>query len=284
MNAKRKTGMKRGIVLLPNLLTTANMFCGFFSIIHAMNGKLDLAVWLIILATLFDFLDGRVARMTGSESDFGTQYDSLADLCTFCMAPAILAYQWGVKDFGRFGIAACFLYFCCGALRLARFNVQSKDVEKKDFQGLPSPAAAIAIASYTLCHKFFLGDPETPPILLLFLLLGVGLLMVSNVRYKSAKAYKGRANFFILICVVALIFLIASEPDIMIFAFIQSYIFWGVIGWILKSPQKIRGLKQFFARFYDDTDDASFETENESEEQEDPSNLFPLKRKDDSKD
>lgn len=275
--------MKRGVALLPNLLTTANMFCGFFAIINAMNGKLYLAVWLILLATLFDFLDGRVARMTGSESDFGVQYDSLADLCTFCLAPAIVVYQWGIHDFGRIGVAACFLYFCCGALRLARFNVQSSDVEKKDFQGLPSPAAAVSIVSYTLFHEFFFGNPETPPIFLLILCLVVSLLMVSNVRYKSAKGYKKRANFLILVGIVSVIFVIAAEPEIMIFGFSQAYIGWGVVGWIWNSPKKIRGIKEVIFRFFDDDlapEDLESDSQNLQKKHTDQINLFPLKRKD----
>ena len=119
-----KSEMRRGVALLPNLLTTANLFCGFFSITKTLSGDFVFAVWLIVLAGLFDFLDGRVARMTHTQSRFGTEYDSLADLSTFCMSPAVLAYNWDLKTFDKIGIAACFLYFACGALRLARFNVQ----------------------------------------------------------------------------------------------------------------------------------------------------------------
>lgn len=227
---RRERGMRRGVALLPNLLTTANMFCGFFAILQAFSGKFTLAVWLIILAALFDFLDGRVARMTGTSSDFGVEYDSLADMCTFCLAPALLVYQWGLKSFGNLGLAACFIYFCCGALRLARFNVQAGDIEKKDFQGLPSPAAANTLVSYLLFHKELFGKPQPQPIFLLILTLFVALLMVSNVRYKSAKSVQRRTNFFMLIGAVVLVVLIASKPNYTLFSFGMSYIAFGLYG------------------------------------------------------
>jgi len=236
---RRERGMRRGVALLPNLLTTANMFCGFYAVLQAFNGKFTLAVWLIILASLFDFLDGRVARMTGTSSDFGVEYDSLADMCTFCMAPALLTYQWGLKGFGNLGLAACFIYFCCGALRLARFNVQAGDIEKKDFQGLPSPAAANTLTSYLLFHKQIFGLPKEPPIFLLVLVLFVAMLMVSNVRYKSAKSVQKRTNFFMLIGVVVLIVLIATKPNYTLFSFGICYITFGLVGWIreLRHPK-----------------------------------------------
>lgn len=235
---RRERGMRRGVALLPNLLTTANMFCGFYAILQAFSGKFTFAVWLIILASLFDFLDGRVARMTGTSSDFGIEYDSLADLCTFCMAPALLTYQWGLKHFGNLGVAICFIYFCCGALRLARFNVQAGDIEKTDFQGLPSPAAANTLVSYTLFHKHFFGKPESAPVFLLILTLCIALLMVSNIRYKSAKSVKRRTHFFMLIGAVVLIVLIATQPDITLFSFGMGYICVGLIGWFLSAPFK----------------------------------------------
>ncbi len=228
---RRERGMRRGVALLPNLLTTANMFCGFYAILQAFSGKFTLAVWLIVLASLFDFLDGRVARMTGTSSDFGVEYDSLADMCTFCLAPALLVYQWGLKSFGNLGLAVCFIYFCCGALRLARFNVQAGDIEKKDFQGLPSPAAANTLVTYLLFHKQLFGKPEMPPIFLLILTLFIALLMVSNVRYKSAKSVQRRTNFFMLIGVVVLIVLIATKPNYTLFSFGMCYIAFGLIGW-----------------------------------------------------
>lgn len=266
-NNRKPRGMRKGVALLPNLLTTANMFCGYFSIIQSIKGNYTFAVWLVVLAGFFDFWDGRVARMTNTQSDFGVEYDSLADLCTFGMAPAILAYEWGLHMFGRVGVAACFLYFCCGALRLARFNVQSSDVERVDFQGMPSPAAAGIVVSYTLFHEFIFGMPENPPVALLVVALLTGLLMVSNVVYKSAKGVRRRTNFLTLIGVVALIFLIASQPEIMLFSIGVAYTLYGVIGWVIKSPQKIKGLKSFASRFYGQFFDEEPQDSTEDQEQ-----------------
>ncbi len=249
---KRDRGVKRGVALLPNLLTTANMFCGFFSILQSFSGKYTTAVWFIILASFFDFLDGRVARMTGTSSDFGVAYDSLADLCTVCLAPALLAYQWGLKSYGKLGIGIAFLYFCCGALRLARFNVQAGDVEKTDFQGLPSPAAAGTLVSYTLFHKYFAAQIAFPSGLLVGLTIFLALLMVSHVRYKSAKSAQQRTNFIFLIGAVGLIAWIATQPQVSLFAFGICYVLFGFVSWIVKSPRKFYDLKGQVLWLYSD--------------------------------
>src|SRR5215510_7754264 len=129
----RRSGIKKGIYILPSLFTTASLFCGFYSIIHSINGDFLIAAWAIMFAGVFDAMDGRVARLTKSETEFGLEYDSLVDAASFCLAPAILAYTWSLHVLGRFGWAAAFLFFACGTLRLARFNVQVAGVEKRYF-------------------------------------------------------------------------------------------------------------------------------------------------------
>lgn len=242
---KRKDGMKRGVVLLPNLITTANLFCGFFSIVQTLQGKYVFAVWLVILAGFFDFLDGRVARMTNSQSDFGMEYDSLSDLTTFCLAPAILIYTWGMAGFGKYGIAAAFIYFTCGALRLARYNVQAQGVEKSDFQGLPSPAAAGTMVSFVLFHQEFFGSPHSESYFILFLAATVGLLMVSNFRYRSLKKVnRKRINIVYLVGIVASLFLILSRPDIMLFPSGLIYIAYGIVTSIFFSTREFHRQSQ----------------------------------------
>lgn len=234
---------------MPNLLTTANLFCGFFSIIKSLEGQFEFASWLIILATFFDFMDGRVARMTGSQSDFGVEFDSLSDLTTFCVAPAILSYTWGLFHFGKFGVAACFLFCACGALRLARFNVQSEGVEKFNFQGLPTPAGGGNIACFVIFFQNYFETFELKNYFLLFLTIALGLLMVSSVKYRSFKKVK-RTSFIFMVCMIACIFIVAAEPEIMFFVMAITYVLTGMIEWVWKSPQKIRSLKDLLQHFY----------------------------------
>ncbi len=243
----------RGILLLPNLLTTANLFCGFFSITRSFSGDFATACWLIALAGVFDFLDGRVARLANAQSDFGVQYDSLADLTTFCMAPAILTYTFVLYKFDQFGVGACFLYFACGALRMARFNTQAGSLEKVNFQGLPSPTAGgMVVSSLLFCLKYYMRpDSAKDPFAIAFLVLVVvmGLLMVSHVEYRSFKKVK-RGNFMVLVIAVALVFLITAAPVEVLFAIGVTYITSGIVSYLLKSPQKIRGLKDLLVQLY----------------------------------
>lgn len=231
MTLKRYDGMKRGVAFIPNLLTTANLFCGFFSIIQTLKSNYIFAVYLIILASLFDFLDGRVARMTGTQSDFGVEYDSLSDLTTFCMAPSLLLYKWGLSGFGYFGVAVAFLYFACGALRLARYNVQAGGVEKMDFQGLPTPAAAGTVVTYILFYReLFAAIPPLKPYPLMALMAAVALLMVSNIRYRSMKKADQRLSFFQLVLVVSVVFAIVANHEVMLFVTGLAYIGVGLAG------------------------------------------------------
>ncbi len=183
--------IRRGVYILPNLFTAASLFCGFYAIIHAfmivMRGGTDFGrcAFAIILAAIFDGMDGRVARRTKTESRFGMEFDSLSDLVSFGVAPAFILYAWALREFDRIGWLACFLYLACGALRLARFNVQAKNVESRFFQGLPIPMAALMMVGSVLIWD---GETAThkPHFLLLTYLLA--LLMVSNIRYRSFKS------------------------------------------------------------------------------------------------
>lgn len=258
--------MRRGISLLPNLLTTGNLFCGFLSITMSLRGKFEFAAWLVVLAGVFDFLDGRVARMTGTQSDFGVEYDSLSDLTTFCMAPSILIFQWSLMDYGKFGVAACFLFFACGALRLARFNVQAASVEKVDFQGLPTPSAGGTIVSYVIFYESLFGPGRNPSLIVLAMAIGLGLLMVSNVKYRSAKKVK-RGSFFFLVCIVAGMFIITAQPEVMLFTIGVLYVSIGLIEWLWTSPDKIRSTKALIQRIYNErNEDLFFEDDAEDDD------------------
>lgn len=244
---KRREERRRGIYVLPNLITTASLFCGFYSIVMAINGDYIQSAWAILFAGIFDLLDGRVARLTHTHSDFGTQYDSLCDLASFGLAPAVLAYTWTLNQFGKFGWGAAFLFFACGALRLARYNVQLSDEEKKNFQGLPIPLAAYAIAGYVLYHHAWKGDVQVASYLTLMMAVGFALLMVSSIRYPSFKTFNfGRkASFLILVTAAVMLFIVASSPSTFIFLFTMFYIGAGLVNQLILSLRKrqLFGLK-----------------------------------------
>lgn len=213
----------RGIYLLPSILTTFGMFAGFYSIIASINGDFTLAAISIIVAMLWDALDGRVARLTNTQSDFGAQYDSLADLVSFGVAPALLVYEWSLSDLGRIGWLAAFIFLACAALRLARFNTQVGISDKRYFQGLPSPAAAGVIASM-IWLRFWKFEYFDFGIVSLSYYVGVGitivcaLLMVSNVRYYSFKELDSKkASFRFLLAIVLSLIVLLSKPNIFLF-------------------------------------------------------------------
>ncbi|MBF0493258.1 MAG: CDP-diacylglycerol--serine O-phosphatidyltransferase [Deltaproteobacteria bacterium] len=221
----RRSGIKRGVYILPSLFTTASLFCGFFSIVKSINGDFVMAAWMILLAGVFDGLDGRVARLTKTQTDFGIEYDSLVDLASFGLAPAIMAFIWGLKDFNRFGWGVAFIFFACGALRLARFNVQSSSVEKRYFQGLPIPAAAYIVSSLIIFQERFAFSHLLFKYILLPLMFCVALLMVSNVRYRSFKHIDfSKPHSFIFLVLAALVLgVIASMPQETLFC--ASFLF-----------------------------------------------------------
>ena len=194
---------RRGIYLWPNLITTAALLSGFYSIIASMNGNFQQAIYAIFLAALLDGLDGRVARAIGAQSAFGEQYDSLSDLLAFGVAPAILMYSWSLDSLGRIGLACCFVYTACAAFRLARFNVQIGVVDKRYFIGVASPLAAIIIISLVWVGLDFPEIFDIPErgiqAISAAVIVSVGLLMISNIKYYSFKTVdRKRVPFFVL--------------------------------------------------------------------------------------
>ena len=218
-----KTNKKphRGIYLLPNLFTTAALFCGFYAIISSINGKFEIAAIAIFIAMVLDGVDGRVARLTNTESDFGAEYDSLADMVSFGLAPALIVYLWSLSNLGKLGWVVSFVYVACAALRLARFNTQASHSDKRYFQGLASPAAAAVVAGLIWNGEVIKEYVSTPTLqyIALAVTLFAGLLMVSNVRYHSFKGVNWRSKvpfFTILMFVFALVF-ISAEPALVLF-------------------------------------------------------------------
>lgn len=222
----------RGYYLLPNMMTIASLLSGFLGILWSIEGSYEMASVAIIVSCVFDGLDGKLARLTNSASDFGVQLDSLADLVAFGVGPAVMVYQWHLHAYGRLGLMASFLLIACGALRLARFNIQTGKISKKFFIGLPIPAAACTVASYVLFASYI---PEVfqdwVPRVALTLSFLVSILMVSNVRYASFKdAEVIRAHRFSATVTALLIFvLVASEPKLLGFVFFVCYIASGII-------------------------------------------------------
>ncbi|MDD2902274.1 MAG: CDP-diacylglycerol--serine O-phosphatidyltransferase [Syntrophales bacterium] len=231
MSLRRKRKKKdrrrfRGVYLLPNLITSASLFAGFFAIIAAIDGKFLAAAWAIFIALILDGLDGRIARMTQSTSSFGVQYDSLADLVAFGVAPALLVYLWALKPFKQFGWVAAFLFVVCGALRLARFNVQSGSLDPRYFNGLPIPAAAMVVAT---CIAFYyqIGAwaPEKHKLVLVMIYV-LSFLMVSNIKYFSFKKVQlfQRHPFQTLVAAVLLFVAVAAAPELMGFPLMCAYV------------------------------------------------------------
>lgn len=209
----------RGVYLLPNLFTTGALFCGFYAVVSAMNGNFAHAAVAIFVAMLLDGMDGRVARMTNTQSAFGEQYDSLADMVSFGVAPALVVFSWVLQDLGRWGWAAAFVYIACAALRLARFNTQIGVVDKKYFIGLASPAAASIVAAMVwVWHD---SKPEWA-VLAALATAFTGLLMVSNFRYTSFKSldFRGRVpfGFMLLVVMVFALLIIYQQQGVLVLA------------------------------------------------------------------
>lgn len=238
MNKKPKIG----IYLLPNILTTMGLFAGFFAIILATKGQFASAAIAIFVAMLFDGLDGRVARLTNTQSSFGEQYDSMADMLSFGIAPALLVYFWQFSELDKIGWLATFIYTAAGALRLARFNTQIGIADKRYFQGLPSPAAAALIASWVWMQNN-IGNHNYDSYLTVIswiILVGAGVLMVSNVRYYSFKEIniKDRSSFKLLLVAVLAIITINIFPSAILFILFLSYTLSGLIMTIIDVRQK----------------------------------------------
>ena len=229
---------RRGIYLLPNLFTTAALFAGFFAIVQAMNGRFADSAVAIIVAMVLDGLDGRVARLTRTQSEFGAEYDSLSDMVSFGAAPALVIYEWALKGLGRLGWIAAFVYCAGAALRLARFNVNIEVVDKRFFQGLPSPAAAVLIAGFV----WLVQDNKIPldeyrlPLVAAFLAFYTGLTMVSNVPFYSFKDinFRKAVPFWSVLLIVFAFVLVSSDPPIVLFVLFCAYAVSGYVLWIFR--------------------------------------------------
>lgn len=221
---KRKYA-RNGIYLLPNLFTTASLFSAFYSIIASLKGLYDVAVIAIFVGMVMDALDGRIARMTNTQSDFGAEYDSLSDMVTFGVAPSVLLYSWALERLGKFGWLAAFIYTAAVALRLARFNTQLETADKRYFQGLACPAAAAVLASYVWVCDSGSGAGLWTGGLAIGFLLSVAALMVSNVRYYSFKELdlKGKIPFLHVLVIVLVFAAIAISPATMLFVTSLGY-------------------------------------------------------------
>jgi CDP-diacylglycerol--serine O-phosphatidyltransferase len=224
---------KKGVYLLPNPLTLCGMFCGFYSIMSAINGNFIYAAWAIILANIFDGLDGWIARLTNTTTRFGVELDSLSDLVAFGVAPAVMMYKWSLVPFGRLGWAAAFLFVACGALRLARFNVQTGSSGSKAFKGMPIPGAASILASVVIFYYWYEVREDIPAQHVFYPLftIALSLLMVSTFRFHGLKEidFKEKKPFWVLIVFVLVLFVLLIHPSAAIFVFAMVYLVWGII-------------------------------------------------------
>lgn len=227
-------GLKRGIYLLPSLFTLGNIFLGFLAMVRGLRGDFHTAALLIFAAGILDSLDGRIARLTHTESDFGREFDSLADVLTFGNAPAWLAYWWGLKDLGRIGWLVPFFFLVCTATRLARFNVQTRAADSRFFVGLPSPAAAGAIASLLFLAPIDGWTTWRNGAMALSLLV-VGSLMVSTFRYPSFKRIdlRQRRSYRLLLPLTALLLVVAYHPPAFFLSMAVIYTGYGPAAWVL---------------------------------------------------
>ncbi len=242
--AERRASLHKGVYILPNLFTTGGVFLGVYAIIASSRGDFLTAAVCIVIAHLCDGLDGRIARLTNTTSQFGVEYDSLADLVAFGVAPGILAYRWALEPWGAWGWLAVSLFVACGALRLARFNVQSTYAEKRTFVGLPIPAAADMIAATVLLYFYFGGEGATNKHLVLLLMVyALALLMVSNVRYYSFKDIDLRARlpFYAVVGTMIVATFAVAHPQVIFFAAILIYVASGPFGLVMRLVRRRRG-------------------------------------------
>ena len=251
---------RKGIYIVPNSITLAALFCGFYAIVMAINGRFDYATTSIFAAMILDGMDGRAARMMHAQSAFGEQMDSLCDMVSFGVAPALVAYEWALRPLGRWGWIAAFVYCACAALRLARFNVNTAVVDKRYFQGLPSPAAAALVGGFIwLTSAMLLAHKDVPIFRSLFTLLGgaplergdlswtlfgitllAGLTMVTNIPYYSFKDLGGRRSmpFVMLVLVALLLAVISIEPATLLFLLFVGY---ALSGYLIYAWRKATG-------------------------------------------
>lgn len=234
--------MKRGIYILPNALTLCGLFLGFYSILATIKGHYVQASWAIMIAMIFDGLDGWVARLTQSTTRFGIELDSLSDLVAFGLAPAVMLYKWALVPFGRVGWAAAFLFVACGALRLARYNIQMGSTESKAFTGMPIPGAAALIATLVIFyHELWDTIPDRNYFILLFTIF-LSVLMVSTMKFHGLKELdlRKRKPFWILVAFVLVLTIIVIHPEISLFLFAMIYLIGGIIENIVLYGKKSR--------------------------------------------
>lgn len=228
----KETKRKRGVYLIPNLLTTGNLFSGLFSILAVFHANYVAAATAILVALVFDMLDGKSARLMNSTSQFGVEYDSLADLVSFGLAPGLLIYSWALNAHGMLGSAVMFAFVACGALRLARYNVMVGHSESKYFTGLPIPAAASVIATLVVFdHHILRMGAEVKPVLILIITLTLAFLMVSTIKYRSFKDLRFRdgRHFDYLVWAILALMLVAAWPQLMLFVVFAVYAVSGLV-------------------------------------------------------
>ncbi|PIP79889.1 MAG: CDP-diacylglycerol--serine O-phosphatidyltransferase [Gammaproteobacteria bacterium CG22_combo_CG10-13_8_21_14_all_40_8] len=239
---------RRGIYLLPNLFTTGGLFAGFYAIITSVHGQYETAAIAVFIAMLMDGFDGRIARMTNTESAFGAEFDSLADMVSFGIAPALVVYNWALADQGKLGWLAAFIYVAGGALRLARFNTQLGTADKRYFQGLAIPAAAAVVCGMVWCGEAYNISKGSYSLLIAVILISVGLLMVSNFRYQSFKQvdWKEKVPFVAVLALVLAFVMIASEPPLVLFLVFSGYALSGplVTVWRLRAFKSRRASEE----------------------------------------
>jgi CDP-diacylglycerol---serine O-phosphatidyltransferase len=238
----KKGKSHRGIYILPNIFTSLNLFFGFYAVIASINGRFVAAAAAIIIGVLFDIIDGKIARATNTVSKFGIEYDSLADLISFGLAPGIMIYLWSLKPMGRIGWLAAFLFMACGALRLARFNSQVGITSGDYFVGLPIPAGAgMAATAVLFCHKLGV-ETKINPIFIMGMLYFLSFLMVSTIKYNSfkrAELFK-KMNFNVLVTSVLVLIFIAAQPSVALFFLALFYVASGPLMRFKHHREKIR--------------------------------------------
>ncbi len=246
MRANKSSIRHRGIYLLPNLFTTGAMFAGFYAVTSAINGRFETAAIAIFVAMILDGLDGRVARLTNTQSQFGVEYDSLSDMVSFGLAPALVMYLWALEDLGKLGLFAAFVHTAGGALRLARFNTQVEVADRRYFQGLPSPAAAAILAGGLWMSLEYHYDVSAIRYIVLLVTISTGLLMVSNFRYYSFKEidFKNRVPFVAVIFAMLIISFVFVQAEIMLFLLAASYAVSGPVITLLVLRQRRKNRKQ----------------------------------------
>jgi len=231
----RVTLRRRGIFLLPNLFTSGVLFSGFYAIVQAMNGRYELAATAVFVAMVLDGLDGRIARLTRTQSEFGAQYDSLADVVAFGAAPALIMYEWALQPLGRLGWIVAFVYCVCVALRLARFNTNIGVVDKRWFQGLPSPSGAALVAGLV----WIMNDLEVDPVgwgrvLAVVFTLFAAITMVSSIPFYSFKTinFRRAVPFWAVLVIVLILVVVTSYPPLVLFSFFVVYSLSGYVMWL----------------------------------------------------